>query len=63
MQRITNGQGRTIGYIGTGSTGSDGEQRVMDANQRTVGYINDHGTYDLNRCRISTSQQPGLLLR
>jgi hypothetical protein len=62
MQRLSDGQGRTIGYIAEG-TGSDGERRVLDANGRTVGYINRHGTYDINRRRICDLQQPGMLLR
>lgn len=62
MQRITDGNGRTIAYLAEGR-GSDNERRVLDASHRTVGYVNDHGTWDLGRRRLSYQQVPGLLLR
>ena len=60
-QRLTR-YGTTIGYLAEG-TGSDGEQRVLDANRRTVGYLSKHGTFDVNRRRLADFPDAGLLLQ
>lgn len=62
MDRLTDAQGRTIGYLAEGRSG-DGLQRVLDANHRTVGYVGHKGTYDVHYRRLSPSYLPGLLLK
>jgi hypothetical protein len=61
MQRLTDNNGLTIGYLDE-SRGSDDRQRVLDANYRTVGYIDKHGTHDAQYRHLSNQAIPGLLL-
>jgi len=62
-QRITDGNGRTLGYISDGSE-SGGKMRATNANGRPVGYYDTHTdkTYDANNRFVGTGNQLASLI-
>lgn len=61
MTRLTDSQGRTIGYIEDNRMSGD-RTRVLDAYYRTVGWFTPRGTFDAHERHLSTARLPGLLL-